>query len=392
MANTFLFANNATSVLAGPISGSATSLAIAPGTGALFPSPALGQQFSITIRSQASPLTVREIAYCTARSTDSLTVVRGQESTSAISFIAGDFVDNFLTAGALASLIQGTQLQQQAGNYAVDTGTTNNLVISLNPAPAGLTSLIGVPLRIKVAHSNIGVCTLVVNGLAATTITYPNGTQLAPGALVINGIADIVYTGVTYQLVSISNQTLHGSVFYTAPGTSSFPVPAWVNQVYAEIWGGGGGASGGAGGCGGAGGYAAGWLSVTPSTNVPVVVGAGGVGAANTAQAGSGGTSSFLTLSAGGGAGASAGGAPGGVGAGNGVGGAILMRGQAGPDIDGTTILYAVGGAAPRGGLGGFINAAGSGIGPTIPGAGGGANFHAANGQTGAQGGVYIQW
>ena len=393
MTNIFTFANNATTVLAGPIAVGALSMSVAPGTGSLFPAIAVGQQFSVTLRSQANPLTVREIVYCTARTTDTFTIVRGQEGTIPTAFIAGDFVDQFLTAGALGSLIQATQLQQQAGNYGIDTGLANAYAVTFNPGPASLTFLIGVPLRILIANTNTGPSTLSVNGLAVTTIVYPNGTQLAAGALVAGGVADIVYTGTAYNVVSISNQSVHGSTLFLTIGTSSFSVPSWVNQVYAEVWGAGGGASGGVGGCGGGGGYAAGWLNVTPNSNIPVVIGAGGAGANNGAQAGTGGSSSFLTLSAGGGGGASTGGTSGGNGAGSAVGGALLLRGGGGPDLDSTTsISYGIGGAAPRGGFGGWINAAGSGINPTTPGGGGGGNFNFGAGQAGAQGAVYIQW
>ena len=162
----FVFSNNALTTLAGPIATSATSLSLAAGTGVLFPNPGVGQQFSMTLVSQTDS-NVREIVYCTARNIDTCTVVRGQEGTSPAAFIAGDAVNNWLTAGQMAAMTQSTQLQQQTGNYAVDTGTANNIIIALNPAPASLAQLTGAPLRVKVAAQNGG-----------TTITVKAGTAI----------------------------------------------------------------------------------------------------------------------------------------------------------------------------------------------------------------------
>src|ERR1700761_6400066 len=117
----FLYANNAATTLAGPIASTATSLNLAAGPGALFPNPGPGQQFTLTLTSAANN-NQTEITYCTGRTGDTCTVVRGQEGTTPRAFIAGDLADNDLTAGACAALVQVSQLQQQATNYAVDTG------------------------------------------------------------------------------------------------------------------------------------------------------------------------------------------------------------------------------------------------------------------------------
>ena len=56
MSDTFLFANNASSALAGPISNAATQLNLASGPGALFPNPSAGQQFAMAAMVQTSAL------------------------------------------------------------------------------------------------------------------------------------------------------------------------------------------------------------------------------------------------------------------------------------------------------------------------------------------------
>ena len=74
MATSFLqVANRATTTLASTITADATSLSVASGAGALFPSSGT---FHITIDS--------EILACTSRSSDTLTVTRAQLGTTAV--------------------------------------------------------------------------------------------------------------------------------------------------------------------------------------------------------------------------------------------------------------------------------------------------------------------
>lgn len=103
---TYLFANDAKTTLASSISSSATSLTVAAGAGALFPTPTGGNIFALTLK-DASTGNTTEIMHCTARAGDVLTVVRGQEGTTALNWAAGDFVGNLLTAAVAAAFFQG---------------------------------------------------------------------------------------------------------------------------------------------------------------------------------------------------------------------------------------------------------------------------------------------
>ena len=75
-----LFANNAKTLLNGAILIDATSIVVDDGTN--FPSPTGGQFFYCTLQNPADD-TDYEIVKCTARSTNTLTVTREQEGTSA---------------------------------------------------------------------------------------------------------------------------------------------------------------------------------------------------------------------------------------------------------------------------------------------------------------------
>jgi len=93
-----LFANNAFSTLASGINSSAVSLTVTATDGALFPNPTGGNYFYVTLIDTSNNL---EIVKCTSRSTDVLTIVRAQESTSARAFSAADRIELRLTAAGL---------------------------------------------------------------------------------------------------------------------------------------------------------------------------------------------------------------------------------------------------------------------------------------------------
>jgi hypothetical protein len=194
-----IFANNAQTVIAGPISAGALSVNLAAGTGSIFPTPAAGQYFTLTFQDQATKL-IREIAWCTARSGDVCTIVRAQEGTTALPWLAGDTAANWWTAGDAAVMVQVAQLQQQPGNYAADSGTANSYAVTLTPQPASLAFLTGAPIRVKIANANTGVSTLTVNSLASTTIVNTNGNALSSGQIPAGHIVTFVFNGTNFEL------------------------------------------------------------------------------------------------------------------------------------------------------------------------------------------------
>jgi hypothetical protein len=120
---TILFANNAASTLASGVSSTTTTLQLISGSGALFPQPTNpGDYFVLTLTDAATGL-IDEIVDVTARVGDTLTVVRGQEGTTARSWNAGDFASNLLTAGTLQALPQGNLSLYALLNSPTFTGT-----------------------------------------------------------------------------------------------------------------------------------------------------------------------------------------------------------------------------------------------------------------------------
>jgi len=218
-----VFSNNAKSTLASAITSTQTTITVAPGTGALFPNPSGGQQFKITLISATSS-TVYEICNCTARSTDTLTIIRGQEGTTAQPFSLNDIVGHFDTAAVMTDLVQTEQLQ--AGTYLSATagGTGNALTITL---PSNLTSVPnGMNIIVNSSAANTGACTLLVTlgttTLTATPIVKSNNLALTGGEIPAAGYPITLTYSTTYSAWLINNPATPSSIGYSANGYTRF--------------------------------------------------------------------------------------------------------------------------------------------------------------------------
>lgn len=105
MALLLLAANNAQSVLAAGISASATTMTLNTGTGALFPAPVSGTSFFKLTLIDAATGQISEIVHVTARTGDTLTIVRAQEGTLARAWSVNDIAANMMTAGTLSYIL-----------------------------------------------------------------------------------------------------------------------------------------------------------------------------------------------------------------------------------------------------------------------------------------------
>lgn len=234
---TQLFANNATGYLNTAITAGATSITLQSGQGSLFPSPSAGDWFLATIYDGASTI---EIVKCTARSSDTFTVTRAQESTTASAFSAGASVEMALTKGTLELFPQlsGGALPVTSGGTGLATitnhgvmlgqGTGNIVTPSLGSAGQVLTSNGASSDPSFSSHFGTLIATLTptaaanVDSLSSFSSSYDSyviiGTGILPAAtdtllmrLATGGTAD---TGSNYA----ANTTL-GTTF-TVTGTS----------------------------------------------------------------------------------------------------------------------------------------------------------------------------
>ena len=99
-----LFSNNAKSNLASGINNVATSVTLTTGKGALFSSPTGGDYELVTLSNREGSLV--EIVKMTSRSTDTLTIVRGQEGTIALSWTTLDTIEGRITRDTLKAFPQ----------------------------------------------------------------------------------------------------------------------------------------------------------------------------------------------------------------------------------------------------------------------------------------------
>lgn len=181
----FIFANDAASTLAAPITNTALALTVASGDGAEFNNPSPGQQFVATINDAATGL-LTEITYCTARSGDTFTaILRGQEGTVAQNWLAGDLVANLNTAGTMAAMQQTAALSPArtvttSGAFAMSAADAGGGVLlnrQSGPAPSSTTlpaSSDGQTYGIEDGAKNFNAFPV--------TVTYPPGTVGPEGA------------------------------------------------------------------------------------------------------------------------------------------------------------------------------------------------------------------
>ncbi|HGK5761910.1 TPA: hypothetical protein ACJ3CL_004680, partial [Salmonella enterica subsp. enterica] len=165
------FGNNVVSSLAADITASQTTIQVMPGAGAMFAnlltsdyansSNPLKTYAKITLTDAKE--TVFEVCHLTAVNNDMLTVIRGQEGTTAKGWSLNDVIANFATRGSENQFVQIEQFQ--SGHYVagVAGGTENNLTLEL-PATyfvnGGVDWTLRTPLVVIPALNNTGASTL----------------------------------------------------------------------------------------------------------------------------------------------------------------------------------------------------------------------------------------
>lgn len=232
-----LFKNNATALLAASISTSGTTLVLAAGTGIKFPVLTGSDYFYGTIYDSAGNY---EIVKVTARSADSLTIVRAQEGTTALAFSSGDAFAQRVTAANLNDFAQKSSDQTFTGTNTFD-GTTNfnDLVSGVNANFSGaitsasptFTGTVTIPTpsvgdNTTKAASTAFVTTAVGNlnsSLGTIATQNANNVNITGGS--ISGISDLaVADGGTGSSSLTANAVILGNgtspVQTVAPGAS----------------------------------------------------------------------------------------------------------------------------------------------------------------------------
>jgi len=183
-----IFANNAKTTLSSALTSSATTVNVASGTGSLFPNPSGTQYFILTLVDAATGL-LNEIMWCTARSGDALTVIRGQEGTTAKAWLLGDYVNCFPTAGTQATFVQPDQVQKGTYGFASAAGTVNALTATVASDLGSMPD--GMSMVIESTGANTGAVTLNLTMGSTITGVYAivkgNNSALVAGDIPIAG-------------------------------------------------------------------------------------------------------------------------------------------------------------------------------------------------------------
>lgn len=231
-----IFTNNAYSTLASGITAGATSITLATGEGARFPSPSGGDTFLLTLTNSGGTETSWEVVECTARSGDTLTVTRGKEGVNQ-SWVLGSKAELRITAGMLNDVVRRPVLmtaQNSTSGTSIDfssipswvkriTVMFNGVSVSgANPAKVQLGTSSGVDATGYVgASSSIGAS-------AAATSNYTDGFNVRGltggdafnGSIVLHNVSGNLWvaSGVlansttTGTAITSGNKTLSGTL------------------------------------------------------------------------------------------------------------------------------------------------------------------------------------
>ena len=229
-----LFANNAATTLASGITNTATSLTVATGTGALFPSPSGSTYFYMTLANTAGTV---EIVKCTARSTDTFTIVRGQDGTLAVAWNSGDKVEQRVVAADLNNFGQldsaNTWAQAQTFSSGLSGALTGNVTGNVSGTAASITGV----NAIAKGGTNNGSLAVTAGGTL-----YTDGTKVVNVGAGTTGqyLKSNGASAPTWSTLAVTG-TLLNIQYFTS--TATYTPTSGTNFVIVEVVGGGGGSS-----------------------------------------------------------------------------------------------------------------------------------------------------
>ena len=179
-----LFTNNAATTVASALSNVATSLSVASGKGALFP-VITGTDFFMLTLTQSGSETTWEIVKVTARSSDVLTIVRGQEGTTAAAWAVGDKAELRLTTGGVLGFGIDTP-----SNVTPAQGATNidkNVALTGSAFSSALASAQSA-IQVQVSTSSSFASPFYSSGdqTAGSSFTLPNGIGPSGANMIVN--------------------------------------------------------------------------------------------------------------------------------------------------------------------------------------------------------------
>jgi len=210
----FIVVDGVNTTLANAVSTTSTNITLA--SSANLPTLGSGQMMPLILQS-ASNASANEVVYVTAISGASLTVLRGQEGTSAQSFAVGDLAFCGPTAGTVPLL--GIQTLQPTASTSITPSYMTTIVQPNITEAATITiepgTVVGQRVRVYGGADAVTVQTNVTAGSPA--LYYPDGSSTYAWTIPVNGFLqyiDMVWDGDNWRCTT-SGQTV------VAPATQS---------------------------------------------------------------------------------------------------------------------------------------------------------------------------
>lgn len=214
---TTLYTNNAITTVATAVAIGDTTVTVKAGTGKLFGTPTGG---SYQVATFCDPLfSVFEVVLITGRSTDTLTITRAQELTTAAAWPSGSNFFAGATAGVLAQFPQIASAASISGLWNFTTAPTINgasiwTSANITPAPINTTATITGAWQFNTLPN-------YYNGTSTFQFLTTNGGTLA-GALYLAGDPTVTNQAATKNYVDskVSGLTPHPSVSAASTGAN----------------------------------------------------------------------------------------------------------------------------------------------------------------------------
>lgn len=179
-----LFSNNAVSAINGAITNVATSIVVQTGHGARFPAISGTDFFYATLFSVSGTLEVNhEVVKVTARATDTLTAVRGQQGTTGLAWIDGSAIQLRVTKGTMEGLVQTLGATMTGALVVGDRKIHPTQSVAFTPAGA-------------TTWYRIGTLQTLANQKSVDLIIYANVTGLGHHSIRVNLSKQTIASGV----------------------------------------------------------------------------------------------------------------------------------------------------------------------------------------------------
>lgn len=211
------FTNNATATLAASLSTSSTSITVTTSQGALFPTLSAGDYFFATLINSSNNI---EIVKITARASDTLTAVRAQEGTTALTWNAADRLELRITKAVLENFAQLDSANTFAGATTFSAATTLSSAVTyggvtLSNAVTGTGAMV-----LAASPALTGVPT------APTAASGTSTTQVATTAFANAAFQGAYPVGSIYLNASVATNpaTLFGFGTWVAFGAGRVPI------------------------------------------------------------------------------------------------------------------------------------------------------------------------